>query len=644
MRRRSLATAAGVLLLVFSMACGGGGGSSSGSGSGNNPGPALTIVNDSSLHGTLTGQPYSVTLTAQNGFGALTWSISPVSPTAQYVTGLSIDPATGVLSGTANFGGTAGFNAKVVDSASPPHTATKGFTVTANTPLQAAGPQSATVGQYQIFGGFQPSFSGGVFPYSFSLSGTLAPGLLLNGATGQITGTALTAGVFVSTLTIQDSFSPPEVVTEPVTITVVSPSLTLANSLPNRLLQNRPFSGRVIATGGLPPYHFSVVSGSMPPGISLIDPNSGQTSGTPTTLGNYSVTVSVTDASTPPQSVTGSMNMSVAQPIGRNDTIVTATPVGNEGATASISPYIDPPGTAPLSADNDYYKLVSLAGPGNIVHVQTVAAGAGPSLLDTVIEILDGSGTRYTTCRQPGDTTSNFNSSCLNDDIGGASPSLNSALDFQVPGAPNTATTFYVHVLDWRGDARPDMVYSLGVSGVVSPMSITSPPLIPAARTHNYSQQMTAANGIGPVNWSKTAGNLPPGIALGTNGSLTGIATANGTYSFTLQATDSATPPQTTTVQESIQVVDPVKITSSPNLPDACLNQPYTFTPTKTGGLAPFTWGITGFWIGILPDPSTGVFSGSSPVTGTYSVFFGVSDATNTGDSQTITLTINQCP
>lgn len=643
MRRRSLATAAGVLLLAFSLACGGGGGSSSGSGSGGNSAPALTIATDSFLHGTLTGQPYSVTLTAQNGVGALTWSISPIAPTALYVTGLSIDPATGVLTGTANFGGTAGFTAKVVDSASPPHIATKGFTITANTPLQAGGPQSATVGQYQ-FGAIEPSFSGGVYPYSFSLSGTLAPGLLLNGANGEITGTAFTAGVFVSTLTIQDSFSPPEVVTQPVTITVVSPSLNFANSLPNRLLQNHPFSGRVVATGGLPPYHFSVVSGSMPPGISSLDPNSGQTSGTPTTLGTYSVTVSVSDSANPPQSVTGSFNITVAQAIGRNDTIATATPVGNEGATASISPYIDPPGAAPLPADNDYYKLVSLAGPTSIVHIQTVAAGAGPSLLDTVIEILDGNGTRYTTCRQPGDTTSNFNSSCLNDDIGGPAPSLNSALDFQVPGAANTATTFYVHVLDWRGDARPDMIYFLGVSGVASPMIITSPPLVPAARTHNYSQQMTAANGIGSVTWSKTVGNLPPGITLGTNGSLTGIATANGSYSFTLQATDSATPPQTATVQESIQVVDPVKITSSPNLPDACLNQPYTFTPTKTGGLAPFRWTINGFWIGIFPDLSTGVFSGSSPVTGTYSVLFGVTDATNTGDGQTITLTINQCP
>jgi hypothetical protein len=55
-------------------------------------------------------------------------------------------------------------------------------------------------------------------------------------------------------------------------------------------------------------------------------------------------------------------------------------------------------------------------------------------------------------------------------------------------------------------------------------------------------------------------------------------------------------------------------------------------------------WSRCCFWIGIFPDPSTGVFSGSSPVTGTYSVAFGVTDATNTGDGQTITLTINQCP
>jgi hypothetical protein len=93
-----------------------------------------------------------------------------------------------------------------------------------------------------------------------------------------------------------------------------------------------------------------------------------------------------------------------------------------------------------------------------------------------------------------------------------------------------------------------------------------------------------------------------------------------------------------------VQVVDPVKITSSPNLPDACLNQPYTFTPTKTGGLAPFSWAFSASRsesiLIVRPE-----YSAALPlVTGTYSVLFGVDDASETGDSQTITLTINQCP
>jgi predicted enzyme related to lactoylglutathione lyase len=42
-----------------------------------------------------------------------------------------------------------------------------------------------------------------------------------------------------------------------------------------------------------------------------------------------------------------------------------------------------------------------------------------------------------------------------------------SALSFQVAGATGgAAVTFYVHVFDWRGDARPDMKYQIIISGV----------------------------------------------------------------------------------------------------------------------------------------------------------------------------------
>ncbi len=646
MRSRKLAVAAGVVLLALLTACGGGGSSSSGPPP-VSPGQALTITTNSLLSGTLQNHAYSVTLAAANGKGALNWSITPVSSTALFVDGLSIDPSTGVLSGTANFAGTGGFVAHVTDSASQPQTASKGFTITASDPLQAPAPQTNTVGQFQVIVPIGPVFQGGVFPFTFSLTGSSPPGLRLDRATGQISGSATAAGNYPSTLIIQDSFSPAEVVSEQLTINVIPPPLSVANSLPSRILQNRPFNGRVIATGGIPPYHFALVSGSsLPPGLSPIDPNSGQTNGTPATLGTFLFTVSATDSSLPPQSANGTLVVTVAQPLGRNDTVTSATPIGNGMISATISPYIDPPDNAPLAADSDYYKLVSLAGTGTPVHLETQAQRwAGGNPLDTVIEIVDGNGNRYSTCRQPGDTSSTFTSGCINDDIGGNPSVLDSALDFQVPGTTNSATTFYVHVLDWRGDARPDMNYALVVSGATSPLSIAVTPLLPAARGLSYSQQLSSADGIGSVSWSKAGGTLPPGLALSTTGAITGVATSDGTYSFTVRASDSGNPPQTTTAQEVIQVAEPVKITSSATMPDACVNQPYTFAPQKSGGVPPLSWGFaSNMWVGISLDNSTGVFSGSSSVTGTFQGYLAVVDATTHGDSQNVTLTVKQCP
>jgi large repetitive protein len=645
MRSRNFPAAAGIVLFAFLTGCGGGGSASSGPPP-LSPGAPLTITTNSPLPGTLRNHAYSVTLASANGIGSLTWSIKPASSTSLFVDGLSIDPSMGVLSGTANFTGTGGFIAQVTDSASPNQITSKVFTITASDPLQAPIPQTSTVGQYEDIVPITPFFQGGVFPFTYSISGALPPGLKLDQASGQIFGSATAAGNYPSALIIQDSFSPPEVASERLTINVVPPPLSIANSLSSRILQNRPFNGRVIATGGIPPYHFALISGSsLPPGLSLIDPSSGQTNGTPTTLGTFLFTVGVTDSNSPPQSTNRTLAVTVAQPLGRNDTVTSATPIGNGLISATISPYIDPPDNAPLAADGDYYKLVSLAGTGAPVHMETQAQRSNTANpLDTVIEIVDGNGNRYSTCRQPGDNSSTFTSACINDDIGGNS-SLDSALDFQVPGTTNSAITFYVYVLDWRGNARPDMNYALVVSGVTSPLSIAATPLLPGARGLSYAQQLSSADGIGSVSWSKAGGTLPPGLALSTAGAITGVATTDGTYTFTVQASDSGNPHQTATAQKVIQVADPVKITSSATMPDACVNRPYTFAPQKSGGVPPFSWGFTSnMWVGISLDNSTGVFSGSSSVTGTFVGYLAVVDATTNFDSQNVMLTVKQCP
>lgn len=630
-----------MLLLSLLIACGGGSAGDGGSGAGS---AGLTITTADILPGTLTNSSYSTTLQAANGSGSLTWSIAPSSPSALFVDGLSVNAQTGVLSGTAKFDGTAGFTATVKDSAS--QTATKSFYLTAYARLQTPAPQAFTFQQYEQIWYQQIQASGGLPPLNYFVSGSPLPfGVTLDRETGVFRGSPMAMGDVYSTVTIRDSYTPtPEVVSFPITMQVVAPPLIVANSLPPKLFVNRPFSGRIIAIGGTPPYSFAMNWGALPPGLSAIDTGTGQVSGTPTSAGYYSFNVSVTDSSSTPLSSNGNFGFTVATPLGRNDSVATATAIDNGVFFPSISPYIDPPDAAPLAADSDYYKLISVSGAK--VHVATGAQTPvnGP-VLDTVIEILDPNGTRLASCNQPGGTTTNFTSACINDDVVDP-PSTDSMLDFKVPGAPSTLTTFLIHVLDWRGGARPDMFYSLDVSGVTDPLKITSPAsLTPAARGLSYSEQLTSANGTGAITWAVSSGTLPPGITLSPSGALTGPATADGTYSFTIKATDSATPPLIVSAPEQIQVAEPVAILSSPTLPSACVNQPYTFTEQSSGGVAPLFWGFEAApWMGINLDSSTGIFSGTSPITGTFTGRIFLSDATGHVAVQAMSLTVKQCP
>jgi len=631
-----------VLLTALLVACGGNGDGGTG-GSGSQP-AVLAITTDEILPATLANAPYSTTLQASNGSGALTWSIAPVAPTALFVEGLSIDPSTGILSGTANFEGTAGFVATVNDSAS--HTATKGFYLTAYSRLQTPPPQTFSFSQYEPIWYQQIQVNGGLPPLNITVSGSPLPvGVTLDRETGIFRGSPMATGNFYTTVTIRDSYAPaPEVTSVQITIQVASAPFSVAQSLPSKLLLNRPFSGKIIAMGGIPPYSFAMSSGSLPPGLASIDTGTGQLSGTPTLAGYYTFTASATDSSSPPLSASANFSIGVATPLGRNDTIATATAIDNGNFSASISPYIDPPDASPVPADSDYYRLTSISGASVHLATVTIPTVSGVPLLDTVLEILDANGTRLATCNQPGNASTNFTSACINDDIPDP-PTTDSALDFKVPGSPSTPSTFYIHVLDWRGNARPDMLYNLSVSGAVDPLKITSTSLTPAARGLSYSQQLTSANGSGAITWTLLSGSLPPGITLNSSGVLTGPATTDGTYSFTVQAADSNTPPQVVTAAEQIQVVDPVKIVSAPTLPAACVNQPYTFAMQSSGGIQPFFWGfISNYWIGINLDSSTGVFSGTSPITGTFTGKVILSDATGHSFTQNISLTVNQCP
>ena len=137
--------------------------------------------------------------------------------------------------------------------------------------------------------------AGGTAPYKWSLkSGTLPAGLSLDPGTGAITGVPTKAGtvgslVFELTDANQSiansaSFSI-EVMTAP---SVVTTSLPMDNA-------GTAYSVTLQANGGTLPYHWSLLSGTLPAGLSL-NPATGAISGIPTAPTINSLVFKVTDS------------------------------------------------------------------------------------------------------------------------------------------------------------------------------------------------------------------------------------------------------------------------------------------------------------------------------------------------------------
>jgi hypothetical protein len=114
-----------------------------------------------------------------------------------------------------------------------------------------------------------------------------------------------------------------------------------------------------------------------------------------------------------------------------------------------------------------------------------------------------------------------------------------------------------------------------------------------------YTAPQTYTGGNGTNAWLKISGSLPPGLALNAStGAITGIPTATGTYGFTVQATDTETPPQVATHPESITIPGGGGLTiTTTSTPMGFQLSPYgPLTITATGGTPPYKFHLVGFY------------------------------------------------
>ena len=292
------------------------------------PPATLTITTTSPLTPGAVSTAYSVAFAASGGTAPFSWSVSSGTVPA----GLALSTA-GVLSGTPTAAGTSSFSVTVTDSGSPAQTATLAATLVIAPPkLVITTTSPLTAGTVNTAYSTTLTATGGTGAITWAVTtGTLPAGLTLTG--NVISGIPTTAGAYSFTITATDSGTPAQTASLAATLTINAPppiAITTTSPLPEATA-NAPYQATFAASGGIPPYVWTVATGTLPTGLTLAP--TGVLSGTPTTTGSSSFTVNVTDSATTPGTASGAFVLQVV--VGALKVTSSSLPSGFVG-----SPYV----------------------------------------------------------------------------------------------------------------------------------------------------------------------------------------------------------------------------------------------------------------------------------------------------------------
>jgi len=581
------------------------------------------------------GQPYSGAVTAKGGTKPLAYTIySGALPE-----GLSIDTASGAISGVPTARGTRTFSVRVLDSTKPTSnvatTALQSISVDA-APLAVTCPPCGGA-QTAVGNSYDAVFvaSGGQGPYSYHVqAGALPPGLSLDLATGRLSGTATAAGTYPNIVVQAVDADSRYVLTAPFQFTVQG-NVTVSGTPPAFATVGETYSAAFRAAGGRDPYGWTLV-GSLPPGLTL-NASSGSIGGTPTAVGTYGgLQAAASDAdgrkaASTPFAITVSAPLSVAGTT--SDATVGAAYRADFSAGGGRAPYVFslasgalPPGlvlgrsgtlAGTPTAEGTYQGIVvgatdsdgrsATRGPLSIAVASPLRIVARPAdavvgdVVDYAAEISGGTGP-YTCTLASGTWPS------------GLHPE--SAGSCRIVGTAAAAGTFSLAIAatDERGRTAVSETFDWHI---LAPLSVQGAPAATGMVGTAYSARFIVAGGTAPYAWDIASGTLPTGLSLdAATGAIAGSPISAGlSERIQVRATDAA---GRTAVSAyfAIDVREALTISGIPS-PDATVGQPYSAFFAASGGRGGYVYGLVA---GKLPDglefTAGGVLSGTPAAPG----------------------------
>lgn len=223
-------------------------------------------------------KPYSLTPVAVNSVGAVTWSVSGGLPT-----GLSLDPQTGKIFGTATAVGEWSVSLKATDSLGASFTAPLTFTaMTDGLPIKLT-TYSVKVKSGKAFVSDLPKVRNAVGDISFHSNDLALYGLSLDPKTGEISGTVNEATKITANLFVTDSSN--RVTSEPIVVDVI-PNIRITVREGIDVTVNAAMNSVYPVTDyALGAVKYELI-GAKPNGI-VFSPSSGGITGTPAQLGVF---------------------------------------------------------------------------------------------------------------------------------------------------------------------------------------------------------------------------------------------------------------------------------------------------------------------------------------------------------------------